>query len=92
MKSFTSYIFGQGKREKFNGVFPPMRHPIAFMDFINLFRTLEDLGKKVSFFVMVAYYIRKSIIIIYMYVLLLALVAAIKSPPKILNIQLILTF
>ena len=37
----------QGKTYPFKGSFPPMWNPLAFMDYINLWRTMDEMGKEV---------------------------------------------
>ncbi|XP_048400495.2 amine oxidase [flavin-containing]-like [Stegostoma tigrinum] len=39
--------FVKGKSYPFKGPFPPMWNPIAYLDYNNLWRTLDELGKKI---------------------------------------------
>uniref|UniRef100_UPI00398EFC0A amine oxidase [flavin-containing]-like n=1 Tax=Pristiophorus japonicus TaxID=55135 RepID=UPI00398EFC0A len=39
--------FVKGRSYPFNGPFPPVWNPIAFMDYNNLWRTLDEMGKEI---------------------------------------------
>ncbi|XP_072913755.1 amine oxidase [flavin-containing]-like isoform X2 [Hemitrygon akajei] len=39
--------FVQGKSYAFNGAFPPMWNPIAYMDYNNFWRTLDEMGNEI---------------------------------------------
>lgn len=38
----------QGKSYPFKGSFPPMWNPLVFLDFNNLFRTMDEMGQEVE--------------------------------------------
>lgn len=42
------YLVLQGKSYPFNGPFPPVWNPIAYMDYNNFWRTLDDMGNEVT--------------------------------------------
>ncbi|XP_012693030.2 amine oxidase [flavin-containing] isoform X2 [Clupea harengus] len=44
-ESLVHYV--KGKTYPFKGSFPPMWNPLAFMDYINLWRTMDEMGKEI---------------------------------------------
>lgn len=39
----------QGKSYPFKGSFPPMWNPLVLLDFNNLWRTMDEMGREVSY-------------------------------------------
>lgn len=44
---FCLFFVLQGKSYPFKGPFPPMWNPLAYLDYNNLWRTMDEMGKEV---------------------------------------------
>lgn len=44
---FCLFFILQGKSYPFKGPFPPMWNPLAYLDYNNLWRTMDEMGKEV---------------------------------------------
>lgn len=41
-------VMFQGKTYPFRGAFPPVWNPLAYLDYNNLWRTMDEMGKEVK--------------------------------------------
>lgn len=44
----TLFLVSQGKSYPFKGPFPPVWNPLAYMDYNNLWRTMDKMGMEVK--------------------------------------------